>query len=202
MAFFTLRPRPDASNWRFPGKSIIYFLNREAFMEKIQGAELQKKLKTEKDSVCFVDVRSPSEFRGGHVPGAICLPLDQLEKDPSSLPRDKLVILGCQTGRRSTQAAQMLAARGFENLLELEGGFSAWAAAGLPVNRLSNTIPIFRQVLLTAGLLILLGTMLGITVHPGFLVIPLFMSAGLTFAGATGWCGLALLLEKMPWNRA
>jgi hypothetical protein len=52
-----------------------------------------------------------------------------------------------------------------------------------------------------AGLLILLGVALSILVHPYLIGISAFVGAGLTFAGATDWCGMGLLLAKMPWNK-
>ena len=54
---------------------------------------------------------------------------------------------------------------------------------------------------LTIGILTILGVTLGAFVSPWFLILPAFLGCGLTFAGATGWCGLALLLGKMPWNK-
>lgn len=171
-------------------------------MEKLTPKQVQEKLSKEKDAVCLVDVRGLDEFRSGHVPGAVCVPLDQIESGTASIPRDKLVILSCQAGRRSAKAKEVLKTRGFGNLVEMEGGFSAWSATGLPVDRLRNTIPVMRQVLITAGALVLTGSLLGIFVNQAFLTVPVFVGAGLTFAGITGWCGLAFLLERMPWNRS
>lgn len=168
---------------------------------KLVPAAVKERLETKKEKVCFVDVRSEDEFRSGHVPGAVCYPLDKIESGEVSVPKEGLVILGCQSGKRSARAREVLRARGYENLLELEGGFSAWAGAGLPVNRLTRAIPVMRQVMLVAGALVLSGTLLGIFVQPWFLAVPAFVGAGLSFAGATGWCGMAFLLERMPWNR-
>jgi predicted branched-subunit amino acid permease len=58
-----------------------------------------------------------------------------------------------------------------------------------------------RQVRFVAGLLVLLGVILSLVVHPYFIGISAFVGAGLTFAGATDWCGMGLLLAKMPWNQ-
>ena len=171
-------------------------------MNPVSPKIAKERIDTEADKVCLVDVRSHDEFKSGHVPGATCMPLDQLEKNLALIPKDKLVILHCQAGKRSAQALKLLQARGFQNVVEMEGGFAAWSAAGLPVNRLRSTIPVIRQVLLTAGLLVFTGSALAFLVNPNFLFLPLIMGAGLTFAGATGWCGLAYLLEKMPWNQA
>ncbi len=59
-----------------------------------------------------------------------------------------------------------------------------------------------RQVQIGAGGLTLIGVALGFLVHPGFFGLSAFVGAGLTLAGATGWCGMAMLLRAMPWNRA
>lgn len=170
-------------------------------MSNISPTKVNEKLAQEKDSVCFIDVRSLDEFKSGHVPGANCVPLDSIESDLAKIPKNKLVILSCQSGKRSARAREILQAKGYDNLVEMEGGFSAWAALGLPVNKSRNAIPIFRQVILTAGSLVLAGMALGLLLSPKFFAIPIFIGAGLVFAGATGWCGLAFLLERMPWNR-
>lgn len=58
-----------------------------------------------------------------------------------------------------------------------------------------------RQVQITAGSIVLLGAILSATVHPAFIWLSAFIGAGLLFAGASGWCGMAKLLGLMPWNR-
>ena len=59
-----------------------------------------------------------------------------------------------------------------------------------------------RQVRIGAGSLVLLGVLLGWLVHPAFFGLSAFVGAGLVFAGVTDWCGMGLLLAKMPWNRS
>ena len=58
-----------------------------------------------------------------------------------------------------------------------------------------------RQVQLTIRTGVLTGAILALTVNPNRVFLCAFFGAGLTFAGSTGWCGLAILLSKMPWNR-
>lgn len=58
-----------------------------------------------------------------------------------------------------------------------------------------------RQVQIAAGLLILVGAALGALAHPAFYGLAAFVGGGLLFAGATGWCGMAMLLKAMPWNK-
>jgi hypothetical protein len=78
---------------------------------------------------------------------------------------------------------------------------NAWRRAGLPVREGRKRLAIDRQVQLIVGLMVLTSATLGALVNPWFLAIAAFFGAGLTFAGATGTCALALLLMKMPWNR-
>jgi fatty acid desaturase len=84
-----------------------------------------------------------------------------------------------------------------------KGARRAWIDAGLPTERAQSTVlPLMRQVQITVGLISAAGAALALAVNPLFAIIPLVMGCGLLFAGLTGMCGLALLLAKMPWNRA
>ena len=65
----------------------------------------------------------------------------------------------------------------------------------------SQPLPLMRQVQIVAGALILLGVALGYAFCSGFFLLSAFVGAGLTFAGITGFCGMARLLALMPWNR-
>lgn len=148
----------------------------------------------------LVDVRTPAEHRAQHVTGVHLLPLDQL--DPAKLPTgDGPVYLLCQSGGRATRAAEQLRAAGV-NCCVVDGGTKAWAAAGLPVTLGKGAISLERQVRIAAGLLVLTGAALAWFVHPAYVAISAFVGAGLTFAGITDWCGMGLMLARMPWNRA
>ena len=84
----------------------------------------------------------------------------------------------------------------------LDGGLDAWKKAGLPVTLdRSQPIDIMRQVQIVAGSLVLTGVVLGALVSPGFYALSGFVGAGLLFAGASGFCGMARLLAVMPWNQ-
>ena len=83
----------------------------------------------------------------------------------------------------------------------MEGGTLACVEAGLPVVRGRKAISLERQVRIAAGLLVLLGALLGWLVHPAFVGLSAFVGAGLVFAGVTDTCGMGLLLARMPWNR-
>ena len=85
----------------------------------------------------------------------------------------------------------------------VEGGLDAWKKAGLPVaTDRHQPIELQRQVQIGAGSLAFLGTMLGLFVSPWFFAVPAFVGAGLIGAGVTGFCGMATILMRAPWNRA
>ena len=167
-------------------------------------AELQR-LK-DNGPVDVLDVRTPGEFAAAHVPGARLVPLDELdvsaivkERSPESGP---LYVL-CQSGGRARKAIERFQRAGFKDCVLVEGGTRAWMDAGLPVIRgTGKTLPLMRQVQLTVGFISATGAALALAVDFRFAVLPLFTGCGLLFAGLTGKCGLALLLAKMPWNRA
>lgn len=139
----------------------------------------------------LVDIREADEFRRAHVPGAENRPLSRL--DPAALPAG--AVLMCQSGGRCAAFA------GTHPVLE--GGLAAWERAGLPVARDARApLPIMRQVQVAAGGLVLAGVLGGAFVAPGFYALAGFVGAGLVFAGATGFCGMARVLAVMPWNRA
>ena len=80
-----------------------------------------------------LDVRAPGEWEAGHIEGAQLLPLDALEARLDEVPRDRPIVVACQGGYRSSIAASLLERHGLRVSGDLIGGFSAWAAAGLPV---------------------------------------------------------------------
>jgi hypothetical protein len=81
------------------------------------------------------------------------------------------------------------------------GGLNSWKAEGLPVETfVKNRIPVLRQAQMTAGLAILASSIGVILGAQGFAWVSAFFGFGLFFAGASGFCGLATVLSKMPWN--
>jgi DMSO/TMAO reductase YedYZ molybdopterin-dependent catalytic subunit len=79
----------------------------------------------------MLDVREPDEWRAGHVAQAWLLPMGQVARHRSDLPRDRRIVVACRSGGRSAAVAEALRAWGFD-AVNLSGGMSAWAAAGLP----------------------------------------------------------------------
>lgn len=151
----------------------------------------------------LVDVRTPAEFREVHVRGAVNVPLDGIS--PDGVPRpsgERPLFIICHKGSRGTQACATLTAAGVENVVNVEGGTQACKEAGLPVVEGKPTMSLERQVRIAAGSLVLIGTALGLLVHPAFYGLSAFVGAGLVFAGVTDTCGMGMLLARMPWNQA
>jgi len=153
----------------------------------------------------LLDVRSPAEHLSSHIPGTKLLPLDEL--DPAAFCRERgsdcspLYVI-CQSGGRASRAIQKLEAAGVKGCVLLEGGTQAWIDAGLPVVRgESRVLPLMRQVQITIGAISATGALLALVVDYRFSVIPLFMGCGLLMTGITGYCALAVLMAKMPWNK-
>jgi len=81
----------------------------------------------------LLDVREPEEYAHGHIPGSINLPQSDLASQLNDLPRDHAVWIVCQAGLRSRRAAQYLKQMGFEQVVSVQGGTSAWQDAGKPL---------------------------------------------------------------------
>ena len=152
--------------------------------------------------VLLIDVREPAEHRSECIDGACLIPLGEIsiEKLPST---KRLIVIHCRSGKRSADACtKLLAINPSLDVASLEGGIVAWSQAGFNVKKLdSNILPLDRQTQITTGFIAFFGTILGALIDPSFYVLPSFIGAGLMFAGLTGWCGMAKLLAKMPWNR-
>jgi len=148
----------------------------------------------------LIDIRSPDEHARARIAGAQNIPLEQLSDD--SAPGD-IIVFHCRSGMRTAQAADRLAkAAGSRSCYIVEGGLTAWGGAGLPIIEDRRApIEMQRQVMIAAGSLVLTGTLLSLLLAPSWMWLAVFVGAGLTFAGLTGFCGMARLLALMPWNR-
>jgi hydroxyacylglutathione hydrolase len=77
-----------------------------------------------------VDVRGASEWEEGHMPDASHIPLGYLTERANELPRDRALVMTCQGGGRSAIGASLLRRMGFEDVINLTGGYSAWEREG------------------------------------------------------------------------
>ncbi len=149
----------------------------------------------------LVDIRATGEYAREHIAAARHIPMERLNKDALAIAGATAVIFHCRSGIRTRMNAQALSACAPDAYV-LEGGLNAWKKAGLPVESdASQPIELQRQVQIAAGSVVLLGAVLGATVSPWFHALSGFVGAGLIFAGISGFCGLAHVLMKMPWNR-
>jgi rhodanese-related sulfurtransferase len=104
-------------------------------LPKIDADTLQEQIGNGDPRPVVLDVRTPAEFRGGRVPGAINISHDELAERLDELEgmRDRQIVLYCRSGRRVGIAAELLREQGFETLAHLSGDFGAWARSGHPV---------------------------------------------------------------------
>lgn len=148
----------------------------------------------------LIDIRDADEHARERIAVADNVPLSRIDElDTAATPA---VIFHCRSGNRTAANAGRLGQLAACPSYVLEGGIDAWRRAGLPtVVDKRQPLELMRQVQLSAGTLVLVGLLLGLLVDTAFLGIAGFVGAGLIAAGATGWCGMARLLERMPWNR-
>lgn len=93
----------------------------------------EAKEKASNGNVQVIDVRTPGEYAGGHVPGAINIPHMSVVSRKGELATDKELVFICQMGQRSALACEFAAALGFGDLYNVEGGTEAWIKAGYGV---------------------------------------------------------------------
>ena len=155
---------------------------------------------------CVVDVRTPAEFAECHVAGAKLAPLDALDPrkivDALKPAHDAPIYLLCKGGSRAAKAADQFHAAGIQNVCVVTGGTDACAAAGVPVERgTKSVLPLDGQVRIAIGVCLLLFLLLARYVHYTFGYLIPAMAVALIVSGLTGFCGMAILLGKAPWNQ-
>jgi rhodanese-related sulfurtransferase len=156
----------------------------------------------------LIDVRTPAEFAGVHVPGACLLPLDTLDcaavlAEHNRTKNGAPIYILCHSGVRAKKAAEKFAAVGFDDCTVVEGGTQAWAEAGLPVERGERSVlPLDRQLQICIGSMVLAGVLLSYFLNtPAWIWLSGFAGCGLIFAGLTGICPMRIVIAKMPWNQ-
>ena len=168
-------------------------------MSNITSKELNDKIK-QGEAHHLIDVRTIPEFNSESIDAeSRNIPLDRI--NTLHLPKESKIILVCASGNRSSRARDRLIEQGFTNVYSLDGGLADWKGNKLPTKNVKGTLPIMRQVQITAGILILTGTLGSLFFAPALIWLAAFVGAGLAFAGLSGWCGMAVLLGQMPWNK-
>ena len=156
----------------------------------------------------LMDVREEDEFEAEHVPGSVLIPLSRFAKVApgflAHLEAKEIVIL-CRSGNRARLAKAQLDQLGYQDKIRAsvyEGGIVAWKQEGKPtVEHVKGHLPIIRKFHLVAGTTVFVTSLLAYFLNPAIGFISAFFGAGLTLAGATGFCGMGQLLALMPWNK-
>jgi rhodanese-related sulfurtransferase len=172
-----------------------------ASLTPLSPTEVSARIKAGK--ALLVDIREADEMARERIAGSAAAPLSVFESAHLDIRPGHDVVFMCRTGNRTGANCVRLADRIPGEAFVLEGGLDGWKAHGLPtLTDAKAPLELMRQVQMTAGGLILIGAVLGTFVHTAFWGLSAFVGAGLFFAGATGFCGMARLLAVMPWNRA
>ena len=152
----------------------------------------------------LLDVRTPGEYESVHIRGAYNVPLDTLGEHASEIRASVSdpIVLVCQSGQRARVAEEALKVGELRNLHVLDGGVNGWVSAGKPVVRGAKRMSLERQVRIVAGALTAIGGILALSINPVFALLSVFIGSGLAFAGVTDTCGMAMVLSRLPYNRA
>ncbi len=170
----------------------------------IQPTELASLIEAGHDAP-IIDVRTPMEFQEIHSPAARNVPLDSL--NPASVMAasgahaEQPLYIMCRSGMRAEKACKQFQASGYSNAVNVAGGIVSWEKAGLPVVRGRKMFPLDRQVRILAGFLVLLFSLAAVLLDKRLALLSGAIGGGLMYAGVTNWCGFALLLSSLPWNR-
>lgn len=163
--------------------------------------KLRRSRKMSKQDI-ILDVREPDEFAKEHVPGSINVPLSKLDQVASyrHIVGDRDLLLLCGTGKRAKIAKDQLDSSLCCKVIE--GGIEKWKADGKPVLTHSKTrISLFRQVQIVVGTLVAIFSVLAYVSSPNYSIVTGLIGTALAMAGLFGFCLLATVLSKMPWNR-
>jgi rhodanese-related sulfurtransferase len=175
----------------------------------ISASEFKKVIQAEKKPQ-IIDVRTAAEVANQSLEDSTHFPLQDLNcadikaylKKQNHDPEHPVYLL-CASGQRATRAAEQLKDDLDCPLVIIDGGIGALNTAGISVQQgTGKTISLERQVRITSGCLVLLGVILGSLLNPWFYTISALVGTGLAFSGITDSCGMAMLLARMPWNRA
>ncbi len=150
-----------------------------------------------------IDVREPAEYEAENIKGSKLIPLSIISKNTLPEGNGKKLVIHCRSGKRSTNACEKLLAEDPNlEIYNLERGILAWIEAKNLVQTSGKLyLPLDRQVQLVVGICVFLGSLFTHFFNPLFFLFTAFIGLGLGFAGLTGFCGLAKLMAKMPWNQ-
>lgn len=118
-----IKKNPIVNIQELPFAAATFCINTENEINRISVAEYQK-LKIDKINFQLIDVREKAEYEAQNI-GGLSLPLSIINNKIEEIPKNKKVIVHCQSGKRSEQAIRLLQIKGFDNLWNLEGGIAA-----------------------------------------------------------------------------
>jgi rhodanese-related sulfurtransferase len=96
------------------------------FLSRLGIKQISPRELDQKKGMMLLDVRTDKEHEGGHIPGAVHVPLSEIGDRIKKLKKDKELVVYCQNGNRSIWAIKRLMGMGYTNLYNLKGGFNAW----------------------------------------------------------------------------
>ncbi len=152
----------------------------------------------------YIDVREPDEYHSEHIPNSLNIPLSSIStiKNYQPLLAGKEVCLVCKSGMRAGMAKNTLDAHNIACEIYV-GGIEQWKAENKPVMKHRKPrMSIFRQVQVVVGFAVATLSILGATtLNVKFIWAAAAIGTALGIAGLFGFCLLAQILSKMPWNR-
>jgi len=158
----------------------------------------------------IIDVREKDEFSIEHAENAINVPLSSFSSmAPGILNqlKDRKIMFMCRSGARAAQAMSIASQMGFNDahtFSNYAGGILQWKKEGqTTISTKGNKapLPLIRQVQIVIGVLIISFGLMGALINPLFAYAAAAIGAGVLLAGATGFCALATMMSKLPWNR-
>ena len=173
-------------------------------MKHISIEDFKNVLRVQKNDrdVDFIDVRTSQEYDNQHIDGMRNVPLSTIHTNTKEFASKKTIYLICGSGGRSQSAITKLEQCDISTtLVNVDGGISAWNAYNKKGASCKNPLPMPRQIFIATGSLILIGSFGTLFIHQYFSLLIIFIGIGLIFSGITGWCGMALVISRMPWNK-
>ncbi len=104
-------------------------------LETVTAIELNTERQAHPEKVYLIDVRTPAEWKAGHLEGAHHIEVLKITENLRFIPQDREVVLYCRSGSRSSIAGSLLQREGYKNIKHLSGGIQAWKDASLPTNK-------------------------------------------------------------------
>lgn len=114
---------------------ILFFLRQPGNEATVLPAEVStaEAAKLRENGALILDVREPSEWAQGHIPGATLIPLGDLPNRISELPRNQEIVVVCRSGNRSAQGRDLLLNAGFTQVTSMAGGMNQWISEGYSI---------------------------------------------------------------------